>query len=161
MRHFQTYLTDEAGTAALGASLARALAPGLAIYLHGDLGAGKTTLTRALLHAAGHAGHVKSPTYALAEPYSVVIAGRQVSVIHFDLYRMGSPEEFLDAGFRDHFNQNTVCIVEWPEKAESVLPTPDINLSLTVSGNGREVECEALSDKGFQCLEKLHFAPNL
>src|SRR6476661_7478135 len=90
MQHFKAHLSDEAATDALGAALATALAPGLAIHLHGDLGAGKTALTRALLHAAGHAGHVKSPTYTLAEPYSVVIRGRPVDVIHFDLYRMGS-----------------------------------------------------------------------
>ncbi len=161
MQHFKTHLHDEAGTAALGAALARALAPGLAIYLHGDLGAGKTALTRALLHAAGHTSHVKSPTYTLAEPYTVIIAGRPADVIHFDLYRMASPEEFLDAGFREHFNENNICIVEWPEKAESVLPPPDINVLLTVAGQGRDVELQALSDKGFQCLDRLKFAPNL
>jgi tRNA threonylcarbamoyladenosine biosynthesis protein TsaE len=161
MRHFKARLHDEAGTTALGAALARALAPGLAIYLHGDLGAGKTALTRALLHAAGHAGHVKSPTYALAEPYTILIEGRPTEVIHFDLYRMASPEEFLDAGFRDDFNPNTICIVEWPEKAESVLPSPDIDIFFTIAGQGRDVELQALSDKGFQCLNRLKFAPNL
>lgn len=161
MQHFKALLHDEAGTAALGAALARALAPGLVIYLHGDLGAGKTALTRALLHAAGHTGHVKSPTYTLAESYTVVIAGRPTDVIHFDLYRMASPEEFLDAGFREHFNDHNICIVEWPEKAESVLPLPDINLYLTIAGQGRDVELQALSDKGFQCLDRLKFAPNL
>lgn len=161
MRHFKTYLNDEAATAALGATLARALVPGVSIYLHGDLGAGKTALTRALLHAAGHAGHVKSPTYTLAEPYTVTIAGVATEVIHFDLYRMASPEEFLDAGFREYFNHRTICIVEWPEKAGTVLPTPDINVFLTVSGDGRAVELQALSDQGSQCLDRLHFMPNL
>ena len=85
MQHFTAHLHDEAGTAALGAALARALVPGLVIYLHGDLGAGKTALTRALLHAAGHAGHVRSPTYTLAEPYRIVLAGEPTEVIHFDL----------------------------------------------------------------------------
>lgn len=161
------HLHDEAGTLALGAALARVLVPGLAIYLHGDLGAGKTALTRAMLHAAGYVGHVKSPTYTLAEPYHFTSgeesgqAGRSLSVIHFDLYRMASPEEFLDAGFREDFNDQTVCIVEWPEKAGPVLPMPDINLFLRVAGQGREVELQALSDKGKQCLQHLHFAPNL
>jgi tRNA threonylcarbamoyladenosine biosynthesis protein TsaE len=161
MRHFKAHLNDEAGTAALGAALARVLAPGLVIYLHGDLGTGKTALTRALLHAAGHGGHVKSPTYTLVEPYTAVIAGRRLDVMHFDLYRMASPEEFLDAGFREHFNRNNVCIIEWPEKAGSVLPPPDIKVFLAVSGLGRDVECQALSDQGSQCLDRLHFAPNL
>jgi tRNA threonylcarbamoyladenosine biosynthesis protein TsaE len=161
MQHYKNHLNDEAGTIALGAALARALAPGLTIYLHGELGTGKTTLTRALLHAAGYAGHVKSPTYTLAEPYIVQNAGRPLDVIHFDLYRMASPGEFLDAGFREHFNGKNVCIVEWPEQGESVLPPADIELFLTVAGHGRNVELDALSDKGLQCLDRLKFAPNL
>ncbi|MDP5009254.1 MAG: tRNA (adenosine(37)-N6)-threonylcarbamoyltransferase complex ATPase subunit type 1 TsaE, partial [Glaciimonas sp.] len=151
----------EAGTAALGASLARALSPGLAIYLHGDLGAGKTALTRSLLHAAGYVGHVKSPTYTLAEPYAIKLHQQPVEVIHFDLYRMVSPEEFLEAGFREHFNENTICIVEWPEKATDILPKADINVFLCVSGNGRDVKLQGSSDKGSQCLDRLKFIPNL
>lgn len=145
----------------MGAALAHALAPGLVIYLHGDLGAGKTALTRALLHAAGHVGPVKSPTYTLAEPYSIIIKDHTTNVIHFDLYRMSSPEEFLDAGFREYFNSDNVCIVEWPEKGEGVLPSPDIHVFLKVSGQGRDVECQALSDQGSQCLDRLRFIPNL
>lgn len=159
--HFQAHLHDEAGTAALGAALARALAPGLAIYLHGDLGAGKTALTRALLHAAGHAGHVKSPTYTLAEPYTIALGGRAVNLIHFDLYRMGSAEEFLDAGFREDFNGDNICVVEWPEKAEAVLPPADLNVFLEVSGQGRDVKLQASSELGLSCLHRLKFAPNL
>ena len=161
MQTTHTHLQDEAGTAALGAALAQVLLPGMAIYLHGDLGAGKTALTRSLLHAAGYSGRVKSPTYTLAEPYTVQLAERMVTVIHFDLYRMSSPEEFLEAGFREHFNENSICIIEWPEKGEPVLPPPDIHISLTVAGHGRDVELRALSDKGHQCLARLKFAPNL
>jgi tRNA threonylcarbamoyladenosine biosynthesis protein TsaE len=161
MLHYKNHLHDEAGTIALGAALARVLAPGLTIYLHGDLGTGKTTLTRALLHAAGYAGHVKSPTYTLAEPYAVPNAGHPLDVIHFDLYRMASAEEFLDAGFREHFNGKNVCIVEWPEQGKPVLPPADVELSLTIAGHGRNVELHALSDKGLQCLDRLKFAPNL
>jgi len=161
MKHFQTHLHDEAGTAALGASLARALAPGLTIYLHGDLGAGKTALTRAMLHAAGHEGHVKSPTYTLAEPYTVSMSGKRIEVIHFDLYRLAGPDEFLDAGFREHFNESTVCVIEWPEKAAGVLPAPDINVLLSISGDGRDIELQGMTDQGCQCLDRLKFAPNL
>ena len=161
MPHFKTHLHDEAGTAALGAALARALAPGLTIHLHGDLGAGKTAFTRALLHAAGHVGHVKSPTYTLSEPYRIGLNGRTVNVIHFDLYRMGSAEEFLDAGFREEFDGDNICIVEWPERAEPVLPPPDLNLLLSVAGQGRDVELQALSALGLLCLNRLKFAPNL
>ncbi len=161
MQHFTAHLHDETHTAALGAALARALLPGLVIYLHGDLGAGKTALTRALLQAAGHVGKVKSPTYTLSEPYTILLAGRIVNVIHFDLYRMGSAEEFLDAGFREEFNGDNICIVEWPEKAQAVLPPPDLNVWLSVAGEGRAVELQALSELGSLCLDRLKYAPNL
>ena len=161
MQHFKARLHDEAGTCALGAALARAILPGMAIYLHGDLGAGKTALTRALLHAAGHVGHVKSPTYTLAEPYRIVQDGRSVNLIHFDLYRMGSPEEFLDAGFREDFDGSNICIVEWPEKGEPVLPQADLDVFLSVAGAGRDVELKASSALGLSCLQRLKFAPNL
>jgi len=155
MQPYTAYLPDEAATAALGAALARALQPGLVIHLHGDLGAGKTALTRALLHAAGHAGTVKSPTYTLSEPYKVMLDGKPLNVIHYDLYRMSSPEEFLDAGFREDFDGRNVCIVEWPEKGEPVLPPPDVRVLLSVSGHGREVELQALSELGLLCLDRL------
>lgn len=161
MQNFTAHLHEEAGTIALGSALARAVRPGLTIYLHGDLGAGKTALTRAMLHAMGHEGHVKSPTYTLAEPYVIALDGQSINVIHFDLYRMASAEEFLDAGFREYFNHRTICIIEWPEKAEAVLPPPDINISLSVAGEGRDVELQALSDQGIECLNRLKFAPNL
>ena len=159
MQHFTAYLPDETATAALGAALARAVLPGLVIYLHGDLGAGKTALTRALLRAAGHQGTVKSPTYTLSEPYRVQIGGQPVNVIHYDLYRMSSPEEFLDAGFREDFDGKNICIVEWPEKGEPVLPLPDVKVLLKVSGLGREVELQALSELGLLCLDRLSYAP--
>jgi tRNA threonylcarbamoyladenosine biosynthesis protein TsaE len=161
MKHFEANLHDEAATLALGAALARALLPGLVIYLHGDLGAGKTALTRALLHAAGYTGSVKSPTYTLAEIYPLKLAEKTCQVIHFDLYRMISPDEFLEAGFREYFSNDNICIVEWPEKGDSVLPVPDIDLFLDVFGSGRRVKLFSLSDQGSLCLSHLHFAPNL
>jgi tRNA threonylcarbamoyladenosine biosynthesis protein TsaE len=161
MQHYQAQLKNEAATDALGRCLAHQLVPGLIVYLIGDLGAGKTALTRALLHAAGVEGHVKSPTYTLAEPYEIQLAGQTVTVMHFDLYRMSSADEFIEAGFRDVFNQSTICIVEWPEKGAEVLPQPDVEVVLTVAGLGRHVELRALSDKGRSCLDKLNFAPNL
>jgi tRNA threonylcarbamoyladenosine biosynthesis protein TsaE len=160
-RTMRTVLKDEAATAALGATLARALQPGMTLHLHGDLGVGKTALTRALLHAAGHVGHVKSPTYTLVEPYTIRLAGKTVEAMHFDLYRMVAPEEFLEAGFRDEFGGDKLCIVEWPEKAEGLLPPPDIQVFLHVRGEGREVELRSLSAQGLQCVDQLHFAPNL
>jgi tRNA threonylcarbamoyladenosine biosynthesis protein TsaE len=157
MQQLKAYLADEAATNALGAALARALVPGLVIYLHGDLGAGKTALTRALLRAAGHQGAVKSPTYTLSEPYRIALDGDKVNLIHYDLYRMGSAEEFLDAGFREDFDGRNICVVEWPEKGEPVLPPPDLRVLLTVAGVGRDVELQALSPLGLLCLERLHY----
>lgn len=157
--HIHRSLPDEAATNALGAALAHAMAPGLVIYLHGDLGAGKTALTRALIHATGYQGTVKSPTYTLSEPYRVTLHGEAVTVIHYDLYRMASPEEFLDAGFREDFNGHNICIVEWPEKGEPVLPPPDIHILLSVNGLGRDVELQALSEPGQLCLYRLAPAP--
>lgn len=163
--HFTTTLHDEAGVVALGTALAQTLKPGLAIYLYGNLGAGKTTLTRALLHASGHTGSVKSPTYTLVEPYTARIAGQTLDVMHFDLYRMIDEEEFLQAGFRDYFNAHTICIVEWPEKAATLLPPADLAIHLSVLAEGaeseRQVELHALSAQGVDCVRRLKFVPNL
>jgi len=128
-----------------------------AIIAHPD--AGKTTLTRALIQAAGHSGTVKSPTYTLSEPYRIELDGQAVNIIHYDLYRMSSPEEFLDAGFREDFDGRNICIVEWPEKGEPVLPPPDVRVALNVSGPGREVELQALSQPGLLCLDRLAYTP--
>jgi len=155
MQRWTTPLPDETHTQALGAALARTLMPGLKIYLHGELGAGKTSLTRALLQSAGHTGRVKSPTYTLVEPYGISVQGRPLSVMHFDLYRMGSPEEFIDAGFRDYFDSDHICVVEWPEQAEGLLPPADLDVFLSVAGEGRAVELRANSEQGNTCLNHL------
>ena len=161
MQHWKDFLKDEEGTQALGVALARVLAPGLSLHLHGDLGAGKTFLTRSLLHAAGFEGRVKSPTYTLVEPYRITLDGRPVELMHFDLYRIGSPEEFIEAGFREHFGADKVCVVEWPEQAAGLLPEADIDVFLAAEGEGRAVELRANSALGASCLEKLHLSPNL
>ena len=152
-------LPDEAATLALGAALARVLRPGLTIYLRGDLGAGKTTLTRGLLRALGHTGPVKSPTYALVELY--VISG--YILYHFDFYRFNQPEEWLEAGLDEHFNPDTVCLVEWPEKAGDLLPPADLNIVIEVmdneDGETRRVSIEAQSERGISCLSGLRFSP--
>lgn len=161
MQHYKTSLADEAATQALGKSLAQCLVTGIVIHLHGDLGAGKTALTRSILHAAGHQGTVKSPTYTLAEPYEILVKGEVTKLMHFDLYRMRSADEFIEAGFRDEMNEKTICIIEWPEKGDGILPLPDLAIHFTIEEVGREVELRALSDKGNICLSQLHFAPNL
>jgi tRNA threonylcarbamoyladenosine biosynthesis protein TsaE len=144
-------LADEAATLSLGDRLSRTLRAGQSIYLHGDLGAGKTTLVRGLLHGMGHVGKVKSPTYTLVEPY--VISG--LSLYHFDLYRFNDPEEWDAAGFRDYFNAATICLVEWPEKARELLPDPDIDIVLTPMGEGRQVRLTANTASGEKTLDGL------
>ena len=153
-------LADEAATLALGQALARILQPGLVLHLHGELGAGKTCLTRALLHAAGYVGRVKSPTYTLMEPYTISLEGQSIALLHFDLYRMGNPREFIEAGFRDQFDGSAICIIEWPEQAANLLPSPDLDLTLTVTGHSRKVELLAKSEQGMACLHQLQFNPH-
>lgn len=148
-------LPDEDATSALGADLAQVLEPGLVVYLSGDLGAGKTALTRAVLRGLGYGGKVKSPTYTLVEHYVV----SRLNLYHFDLYRFGDPREWLDAGFHEYFNADSACFVEWPEKAASLLPPPDLRISLEIQGSGRRADIEAETEKGEQCLERLRTIP--
>lgn len=131
--------------------MGKALERGLTLFLHGDLGAGKTTLVRGLLHDVGHTGKVKSPTYTLVEPY--VVSG--LELYHFDLYRFIDPEEWMASGFREYFNANTICLVEWPEKAGGFLPEPDIDIRLQVAGTGRRVAMTANTAAGNRCMESV------
>ena len=147
--HCRRHLADEAATLAFGAQLARGLVPGLTFYLEGDLGAGKTTLVRGVLRALGYGGRVKSPTYTLAESYSLPA----FELYHFDLYRMHDPREWLDAGFRDVSDGRAVSLIEWPEKAAGWLPPPDVIVRLTIADDAREIICEAASPRGAHYLE--------
>ncbi|MBM3365660.1 MAG: tRNA (adenosine(37)-N6)-threonylcarbamoyltransferase complex ATPase subunit type 1 TsaE [Betaproteobacteria bacterium] len=160
MRQRKDFLEDESATERLGEAIGHMLRPGLKIYLHGDLGAGKTFLTRAILRAAGHTGRVKSPTYTLLEPYTVTLQGHTVALCHFDLYRISSPREFIEAGFRDYFGDENICIVEWPEQAGDLLPKADMEIFLTAEYQGRTVELRARSELGATCLENLYPSPN-
>jgi len=145
------HLADEGVTDEFGAELAKVLKPGLMITLCGDLGAGKTALVRAMLRALGYLGKVKSPTYTLVESY--VISG--LYLYHFDFYRFNDPDEWHEAGFREYFNENSVCLVEWPEKAGGLLPPPDLRISLDIRESGRDITVEAGSEKGRQCMLEL------
>ena len=142
-------LDDEASTLACGARFANILLPSLNIYLHGDLGAGKTTFVRGVLRGLGHIGKVKSPTYTLVESYSFT----NFNVYHFDLYRFIDEEEWDAAGFREYFNPLSICMIEWPEKAEHILPEPDIHVQLSLYNNGRHIQFSAGSVLGKQCLD--------
>ncbi len=149
-------LADEAATTALAKGLARCLQPGMVIGLSGDLGVGKTTLVRALLAALGHEGRVRSPTFTLLEPYNEL----KIPIYHFDFYRLSSPKEWRYAGLQDYFGQEGVCLVEWPERAGTDLPTPDLLLTLafaqsTAAEDARRLSVAAHSTAGQQCLKAL------
>ncbi len=140
-------LRDEAATAALGAALAGALTPGLKLYLHGELGAGKTTLVRGMLRALGVEGRIKSPTYALVELYDI----SRLNLYHFDFYRLRDPGDWLDAGFREHFDGTGVCLVEWPDKAAG-LPLPDLDIHLLPHDGARIAQLQAHTGAGIACI---------
>lgn len=131
-------LDNDEQMVAFGERLGRALAAcegAVSVYLQGDLGAGKTTLSRGILRAFGHTGAVKSPTYTLVEPYE--FGGRKL--FHFDLYRLGDPEELEYMGIRDYFVAPNICLIEWPERGFSLLPVADINLRITPALVGRHI----------------------
>ncbi|MGZ8944514.1 MAG: tRNA (adenosine(37)-N6)-threonylcarbamoyltransferase complex ATPase subunit type 1 TsaE [Methylococcaceae bacterium] len=137
----QRYLDSTEATEQLGAELFKSVPSKCLIFLQGDLGAGKTTLARGFLRAAGYNGTVKSPTYTLVEEY--VIGGRKI--FHFDLYRVVDPEELEWIGIRDYFDQDSVCFIEWPDKGKGFLPEPDIIITLKPQGLARSVNIEYVS----------------
>ena len=155
MSQLELLLHGENEQLALAGQLAQHCPEGSVIFLRGDLGTGKTTLVRGFLHALGYAGNVKSPTYTLVEPYLV----NHQSLYHFDLYRLGSPDELEYAGGRDYFDGESICLVEWPERAEGYLPVADLVCELryqTFSGKqGRACTLKAYSAKGEQMLKEL------
>ncbi len=144
------FLPDEAATLACAAQLARCLPPPdapLVVYLHGDLGTGKTTLARGLLHALGEQGAVRSPTYGLLTEYTLA-AGR---VLHLDLYRLRTPDELAALGLADYLPGSRLWLIEWPERAEGKgLPEADVEAHLEVEGSGRRIQlrsCSALGER--------------
>lgn len=144
------YLTDEKATLNFGAQMAKLLPPIFTIYLHGQLGAGKTTLVRGLLQSMGHNGKVKSPTYTLVEPYHLA----DKLIYHFDLYRLADPEELEFIGAKDYFDAG-ICLVEWPERGKGFMPQPDLVCLMEVENKGRRIELQALSERGQQMLKLL------
>ncbi|MGR4067445.1 tRNA (adenosine(37)-N6)-threonylcarbamoyltransferase complex ATPase subunit type 1 TsaE [Halomonas sp. LR3S48] len=144
-------LDDEDRQVVFGQCLGKALRARGRIYLEGELGAGKTTLTRGILRGHGHAGAVKSPTYTLVEPYDLE-GGR---VYHFDLYRLGDPEELEFIGGRDLFADDALCIVEWPSRGAGWLPPPDLFVTLRLNGSGRLATLEAPSAHGREVVAAL------
>jgi len=136
-------LLNEQDTELLGAELWRVLPDKCLVFLNGELGAGKTTLTRGVLRASGHKSAVKSPTYTLVEEYDTA----RGKVFHFDLYRLKDPEELEWMGIRDYLEQQSLCFIEWPELGKGLLPEPDIVISLKTEGDGRIAKIDVLSEK--------------
>ncbi len=136
------FLPDAAGTEALGRALANALQAldhGAAIALEGNLGAGKTTLARALIRGLGHSGPVVSPSYTLVEPYE--LGDRRL--LHLDLYRIGDPEELEYLGWREWDTQRDWIVVEWPERGAGFLPEFDLRIGLQYSNDARTATLDA------------------
>lgn len=148
---YQRLLQSETDTQILAAALAEVCRHGAVIYLQGELGAGKTSFSRCLLQALGHSGNVKSPTYTLVEPYQLA----ELTVFHFDLYRVRDPEELEFMGIRDYFSPANLCLVEWPQRGEPLLPSPDWQIELQILGEtSRQLTLTALSERGVAMLNQ-------
>ena len=156
MRKLEYLLSNEADTVAVGDNLAKVLLAQdkqqtLVVYLNGDLGAGKTTLSRGFVRGMGHQGNVKSPTYTLVEPYDL----GPWQVYHFDLYRLADPEELEYMGIRDYFNDNCCCFIEWPEKGAGLLANADIIINIVYQDEQRVIDLQASSLRGETVLQEL------
>lgn len=158
-KEFRVFLADEAATEALGGQLAKVVIDagrGATLFLQGNLGMGKTTLSRGVMRGLGHEGAVKSPTYTLVEPYEHL----QPAAYHFDLYRLGDPEELEYMGIRDYFEGGNFCLIEWPERGLGVLPQPDLVVTLEREGRGRAARLAPGTKNGESLLAMLKDAGN-
>jgi tRNA threonylcarbamoyladenosine biosynthesis protein TsaE len=151
------FIPDESSMLAFGKQLARVSLHHMnfnfnkVIFLHGQLGAGKTTLVRGFLFGLGHEGRVKSPTYTLVEPYELSAC----TVFHFDLYRLHHPHELESIGVQDYFIPKAICLIEWPEQGGSLLPLPDLACHIKMQNHGREIKLIAQSADGEIILQRL------
>jgi len=140
----QLDVIDAPAMEALGRRLASVCPPGSKLFLQGELGTGKTTLSRGFLNGLGHQGIVKSPTYTLVEPYQI----DDFEVFHFDLYRLNNPQELESLGIRDYFSGEGICLVEWPEKGVGFLGTPDVHIYIQYQDDHRNVRLDAKTPSG-------------
>lgn len=144
-------LPDLEATKRFAARLAKSLPQQLVIYLHGNLGVGKTTLVRALLLSLGHTGAVKSPTYTLVETYQF----DALKIQHFDLYRLSDPAELEYIGIRDYITSDTICIFEWPQKGAGYIPNADLEITLEFATIGRRALLQANTAIGAKIIENI------
>ena len=146
-QEYQLQAHGEDAMVALGMQFGQVLsatAQGATVFLQGDLGMGKTTFTRGIMRHFGHQGATKSPTYTLVEPYQF----KQQKVHHFDLYRLGHPEELEYLGIRDYFDGCAINLVEWPDKGKGFLPTADVVLTIHPLERGRKLTFVAQTNMG-------------
>ena len=151
LEKFTIAATDEAAMVNLGARMGAVCEPGLVVFLQGGLGMGKTTFSRGFIQSMGHVGPVKSPTYTLVEPYRL----RDLDIFHFDLYRLGDPEELEFMGIRDYFGDMSVCLVEWPERGLGALPSADLVITIELEGRGRRLLYCAQTEQGKRILAQM------
>ncbi len=142
---------------AFGAHLAGVLKPPCLIFLAGELGTGKTTLTRGILGGLGYPGQVRSPTYTLIEPYEL----QGCELYHFDLYRLADPDELAELGVRDLLHDRAIWVVEWPERAAELLPNPDLRILISYRPPGRRLSISAGSAVGESICANLGSAINV
>ena len=144
-------LPNELASEKMAAQIAACLESPVVITFSGDIGSGKTTLIRAMLRCLGVTSAIKSPTFSLVESYQ----GESKLIHHFDLYRIHDEAELDYIGFRDYFGDNSICCIEWPERAASYLPWADVGITLSLKGAGREMQIHALSPTGSAVLSCL------
>jgi tRNA threonylcarbamoyladenosine biosynthesis protein TsaE len=138
------YLADEEAMTAFGGRIAQTTQGHGLIFLEGNLGMGKTTLSRGIIRGLGHVGAVKSPTFTLVEPYEI----GDIRAFHFDLYRLVDPEELEFLGIRDYFEDDALCLIEWPDKGAGFLPKPDLTITISPQDSGRSLKILSQGSRG-------------
>ncbi|WP_085717414.1 tRNA (adenosine(37)-N6)-threonylcarbamoyltransferase complex ATPase subunit type 1 TsaE [Pseudomonas sp. B28(2017)] len=144
MSEVTLYLADEQAMSDFGARIARITQGHGLIFLEGNLGMGKTTLSRGIIRGLGHTGAVKSPTFTLVEPYEI----GDIRAFHFDLYRLVDPEELEYLGIRDYFEDDALCLIEWPDKGAGFLPKPDLTITISPQDSGRSLKILSQGSRG-------------
>ena len=144
MSEVTLYLADEQAMSDFGARIARITQGHGLIFLEGNLGMGKTTLSRGIIRGLGHVGAVKSPTFTLVEPYEI----GDIRAFHFDLYRLVDPEELEFLGIRDYFEDDALCLIEWPDKGAGFLPKPDLTITISPQDSGRSLKISSQGSRG-------------